>query len=453
MSASIILRQGPDQITINRANPDVVLVGVAGPVGPGGAGGVLGYYGAFESYVNQTAASTTDSYPMAFEVTDEANGISMVQGVAGTKSRITFAAAGTYNVQFSAQFTNSSSNAEDVSIWLRKNGVDVAGSTGLVSIPGKHAGFNGHSITGWNFVFTVAANDYFEFWWQTESTNVSIVTYTGGTTPTTPSTASLVLTVTQVMNTQLGPTGPAGTITIGSTTTGSAGTNAIVSNVGTSTAAILNFTIPRGDTGATGSTGAAATITVGSTTTGSAGSAALVSNVGTSAAAILNFTIPQGATGSTGSSGTITIGSTTTGSAGSAALVSNVGTSTAAILNFTIPQGATGATGSQGASGDWSTLQTINTQTNSYTIVSSDVGKLVTLNSTGALSVSVNTGTVIGTGARIDLLNLNSGTITVGGTATVNGTPTLKLRAQYSAATLICIGSNSYVLVGDLAAS
>jgi hypothetical protein len=252
---------------------------------------------------------------MAFEQTDEANGVSMTIGTGGTNSRITFSAAGTYNIQFSAQFQNTDNSAHDVQIWLRKNEVDVTGSTGFVSVPAKHAGADGHSITGWNFVFTAAANDYYEFYWQTDNTGVSIHTYPGGTTPTTPSTASLVLTVTQVMNTQLGPTGPAG------------------------------------------------------------------------------------------------------------------------------------------APGDWSTAQILNTQTSSYTLVSSDVGKLVSLNSSGALALTLNTGTIFATGARVDLLQLGAGQITVGGTATINGTPSLKLRTQYSAATLICLASNSYVLVGDLAAS
>jgi hypothetical protein len=34
----------------------------------------------------------------------------------------------------------------------------------------------------------------------------------------------------------------------------------------------------------------------------------------------------------------------------------------------------------------------------------------------------------------------------------VNGTPGLKLRAQYSAATVLCVGADSYVLVGDVKA-
>lgn len=43
--------------------------------------------------------------------------------------------------------------------------------------------------------------------------------------------------------------GPAGTIQIGTVTTGPAGSNVAVTNTGTAEAAILNFTIPRGDTG------------------------------------------------------------------------------------------------------------------------------------------------------------------------------------------------------------
>lgn len=47
----------------------------------------------------------------------------------------------------------------------------------------------------------------------------------------------------------------AGTITIGTTTTGDPGTDASVTNSGTAQNAILNFTIPRGETGPTGAQG------------------------------------------------------------------------------------------------------------------------------------------------------------------------------------------------------
>jgi hypothetical protein len=63
-----------------------------------------------------------------------------------------------------------------------------------------------------------------------------------------------------------------------------------------------------GPAGATGASGAAATVTIGTVTTGAPGTPAAVSNSGTSSSAVLNFTIPQGAPGassgdSTGTSG------------------------------------------------------------------------------------------------------------------------------------------------------
>ena len=164
-----------------------------------------------------------------------------------------------------------------------------------------------------------------------------------------------------------GDTGDAATITVGSTSTGAPGTNASVTNSGTSSAAVLNFTIPRGDkgdkgdTGATGSPGVAATISVGTTSTGQPGTNASVTNVGTSSAAVLNFTIPKGAkgdtgatgapgaTGSPGASATVSVGTTTTGQPGTNASVTNSGTQSAAVLNFTIPKGDKGDNGNPGS--------------------------------------------------------------------------------------------------------
>jgi len=66
-------------------------------------------------------------------------------------------------------------------------------------------------------------------------------------------------------------------------------------------AGVAGATGPAGSTGPAGAAGAAATITVGTVSTGSPGSSAIVTNVGTSSSAIFNFTIPQGATGAAGS--------------------------------------------------------------------------------------------------------------------------------------------------------
>ena len=105
---------------------------------------------------------------------------------------------------------------------------------------------------------------------------------------------------------EIGTPGPAASVTAGTTTTLSPGASASVTNVGTTAAAVLNFGIPAGQTGATGSqgpAGTAATIAVGTVTTLSPGASATVTNAGTSAAAVFNMGIPQGAVGSTGATG------------------------------------------------------------------------------------------------------------------------------------------------------
>ena len=128
----------------------------------------------------------------------------------------------------------------------------------------------------------------------------------------------------------------------------------------TSDTAVWSVMTLKGDTGAVGATGSAGTLTVGTVTTGSAGGNASVLNSGTSSDAVLNFTLPKGAAGNSGATGaigntgptgsagdnaTINIGTITTGAPGSSATVANAGSDTAAVLNFSIPRGVQGAQG------------------------------------------------------------------------------------------------------------
>ena len=148
----------------------------------------------------------------------------------------------------------------------------------------------------------------------------------------------------------VGPTGPRGpqgpaTITVGSTTTGEPGTNAQVTNSGTSENVILNFTIPRGATGPTGPQGLQGEIGA----TGPTGPQGLQGETGATGP-----TGPQGlqgeigATGPTGPQGLqgetpiLEIGTVTTGDPGTQATASITGTAPNYVLNLTIPQGPTG---------------------------------------------------------------------------------------------------------------
>ena len=128
-------------------------------------------------------------------------------------------------------------------------------------------------------------------------------------------------------------------IEIGETTTGDPGTPASVTNSGTNTAPVLNFTIPEGEKGD------AATIQVGEVTASDPGSEPQVKNSGTENAAVFDFVLPRGQTGPTGPAATIEVESTVTGEPGTQASVENVGTTGVAKLRFTIPRGNTGQNG------------------------------------------------------------------------------------------------------------
>lgn len=145
-------------------------------------------YGAFSSDQDQTATANTATL-MTLNTTDFSNGVSI------SSSKITVAAAGIYNLQFSTQFQNTDTAFQDAYIWLRQNDVDITGSTGFVSIPNRHAGTDGHIIIGWNYFLSMAANDYVEIYWSIPNTAVSIQHIAASGTPTKPSTQSVVATM------------------------------------------------------------------------------------------------------------------------------------------------------------------------------------------------------------------------------------------------------------------
>lgn len=147
-------------------------------------------YGAFQSLVDQFVASTTAAYAITLDTTDFSNGVYI-----SNNSRMNVRNAGIYNLQWSGQFENTDSQDHDAYVWLRKNGTDITGSTGVIATPSKHGSINGHTITGWNYYIQCAANDYIELYWSADSTLVSLQLYPIGTLPAKPSTASIITTL------------------------------------------------------------------------------------------------------------------------------------------------------------------------------------------------------------------------------------------------------------------
>jgi hypothetical protein len=140
--------------------------------------------GAFQSNINQSGSANV-SQSMNFEQTDISQGVSIA-----SNSRITLANSGTYNIQFSAQIL-ADTGADDVYIWLKKNGTNVSASAGHVVLAN-----NEELIAAWNYVVDAVASDYFELAWQ--NTNGDAILLAENATGNIPSIPSIILTVTQV---------------------------------------------------------------------------------------------------------------------------------------------------------------------------------------------------------------------------------------------------------------
>lgn len=100
----------------------------------------------------------------------------------------------------------------------------------------------------------------------------------------------------------------------------------------------------------------------------------------------------------------------------------------------------------------------LNTQTGTtYTLVAADAGDLVTLTNSSPITLTVPTNASVpfATGSQITIIQSGSGNVTVAGAVGVTVSSAdgdLKLRTQWSAATLIKTGTNSWVLIGDIKA-
>lgn len=99
---------------------------------------------------------------------------------------------------------------------------------------------------------------------------------------------------------------------------------------------------------------------------------------------------------------------------------------------------------------------TTNAQITSYTLVLADAGKLVEVANASAntLTVPPNSSVAFPVGTIIDVLQTGAGqtTLTAGAGVTINTAIGLKLRAQWSPASLIKRATDTWVALGDLSA-
>ena len=157
-------------------------------------------YNQLSSNQDQTAASVAVAYALTLNTDEFPNGISVV-----SNSRITFAQQGIYNVSYSIQFKNTTNDQQDIDIWLRYNGTDIANSNSRFTIPArKSAGDPSHLIATTPIVVDIPAdNGYIEIMWRVQNTGVSVehfpaVAASPGVTPAIPATPSAIIGITHV---------------------------------------------------------------------------------------------------------------------------------------------------------------------------------------------------------------------------------------------------------------
>lgn len=150
------------------------------------------YYGQFWDTTTQVNGGATTANPMTFDTADTFNtGVSLA---VGNTSHVVIANPGVYNIQFSAQFAKSDSGQDTVSVWLAKDGVNVPDSCTDLDLNNNNA----RSVAAWNWLVNpTVANTYYQIYWSSADTNMTIFAQGTRTNPTRPAIPSVILTVTQ----------------------------------------------------------------------------------------------------------------------------------------------------------------------------------------------------------------------------------------------------------------
>ena len=150
-------------------------------------------YGAFSSNLDQTGSISAGTV-MTYNSVDVSDGVTVV-----SNSRITVPKTGIYNLQFSAQFKNVENTQEDVTIWFRVDGVDLANSATQMTIPArKSASIFGYGVAAWNIFLSLTAAQYVQIVWLPTVATLTMENLPASVSPAYPAIPSVIATMGQV---------------------------------------------------------------------------------------------------------------------------------------------------------------------------------------------------------------------------------------------------------------
>lgn len=112
---------------------------------------------------NQYAAADDTRTLVAWNTLDSGNGFTLYNDGSAASS-----IDGVFKIDYSLQFVNTDNAAHDVTVWLRTDGADVAGSASKFTIPArKSVGVYGYLVAYSSIVFPVVAGEKIYLYWAT----------------------------------------------------------------------------------------------------------------------------------------------------------------------------------------------------------------------------------------------------------------------------------------------
>lgn len=169
----------------------VVRVGTGITVTNGVISSTLGLlnYGFVTSNTTQTNPVASAVNLTTFTSASPANGVTIVAG-----TQITVANAGVYTKLFTLNMRKTAGGNSTVSVWLRLNGANIAGSAQNIVL----AGSNIVTFVSGNFTLTLAAGDNLQLCWSSSDTTVSLLNLAAAAGPTRPTGFAAKITLTRI---------------------------------------------------------------------------------------------------------------------------------------------------------------------------------------------------------------------------------------------------------------
>jgi hypothetical protein len=150
-------------------------------------------YGAWSDSTDQTGSISAGT-AVTYNTQDVSDGITLA-----SNSRVTVPNTGKYNLQFSLQFKNVENAQQEVVIWLKVNGLDLANSATIYTIPArKNASIFGYNVGALTFLLDLTANDYVEVFWLPSIATVTMEHLPASVSPAYPAVPSAIVQMIQV---------------------------------------------------------------------------------------------------------------------------------------------------------------------------------------------------------------------------------------------------------------